>query len=267
MFEEYLKFAQSLAKKGGKILRENFGRLDESQIEVKGVKDVVTALDKEIEAMYAKAIKNTFPDHGIIGEEGTSENPEQEFVWVLDPLDGTRNYTIQVPFYATTICLMKNKDPVVGVIYVPQIDKLYCATKGGGAFLKAYLERSRKDRQIRVSDVSELSGASILYCHKAKEELIKKAEKYAVKLKLTAKGADRLRTAGGEMGLVAEGLCEAYLLDGLPLWDLASGALIIREAGGRATDFNGKDWTPGDRNILLSNGTGIHEEILKIINS
>jgi len=259
MFNEYLQFAQSLAKKGGKILKKNFGHLDESQIEVKGHKDVVTVLDKEIERMYSEAIKEKYPNHGIIGEEGTSDNPDKEFVWVLDPLDGTRNYTIQVPFYATVLCLMQNKEPVVGVIHVPEINKLYHATKGGGAFLN--------DRKISVSDIGELSKSSILYCHKAKNDLIKNAEKYAVRLKLAAKGADRLRTAGGEMGLVAEGLCEAYLLDGLPLWDLAAGVLIIREAGGRATDFNGKDWVPGDKNILLSNGTGIHDEILKIINS
>jgi myo-inositol-1(or 4)-monophosphatase len=257
MFEEYLKFAQSLAKKGGKILRDNFGKLDESQIEVKGYKDVVTVFDKKVEQMYVKAIRGKYPDHGIIGEEGTSDNPDKEFVWVLDPLDGTRNYTIQVPFYATVICLMHNNEPVVGVIYIPEINKLYYAKKGGGAFLNG--------KKIHVSDVSKLAESSVLYCHKAKEELIKNAEKYAAKLKLLAKGADRLRTAGGEMGLVAEGLCEVYLLDGLPIWDLVAGVLIIREAGGKATDFNGKDWVAGDKNILLSNGSGIHEEILKII--
>jgi myo-inositol-1(or 4)-monophosphatase len=258
MFEEHLQFAQYLAKKSGKILVDNFGKLDESQIEVKGYKDVVTALDKQIERMYVKEIKKKYPDHGIIGEEGTSDNPEGGFVWVLDPLDGTRNYTIQVPFYATTICLMQNNEPVVGVIYVPQIDKMYSAVKGGDAFLNG--------KKIHVSEVNKLAESSVLYCHKAEEELIKNAERYAVRLKLAAKGADRLRTAGGEMGLVAEGLCEAYLLDGLPIWDLVAGVLIIREAGGRATDFSGKEWKPGYKNILLSNGSGIHEEILEIIN-
>jgi myo-inositol-1(or 4)-monophosphatase len=258
MLDEYLQFAQSLAKKGGKILLDNFGRLTESQIEVKGVKDVVTALDKEIEQMYVKAIKEKYPDHGIIGEEGTSDNPDKEFVWVLDPLDGTRNYTIQVPFYATMICLMQNNNPIVSVIYVPPIDKMYYATKDGGAFLN--------EKQIHVSNINKLIESSVLYCHKTKEELIKKAERYAVKFKLAAKGADRLRSAGCEMGLVAEGLCEAYLLDGLPIWDLVSGVLLIKESGGRVTNFAGEEWVSGDKNILLSNGSEIHEEILDIIN-
>jgi myo-inositol-1(or 4)-monophosphatase len=259
MSDEYLKFAQSLAKKGGKILKKNFGRLDESQIEVKGYKDVVTVLDKEVEQMYVKAIRSKFPDYGIIGEEGTSDNPDNEFVWVIDPLDGTRNYTLQVPFYATAICLMRNKEPVISVIYIPQIDKLYSAEKGGGAFLNG--------KKIHVSKIKELAESYVLYCHKAKEKSIRNAEKYAVRLKLAAKGADRLKTASGEMGLVAEGLCEAYLLDELPIWDLVPGVLIVRESGGRATDFNGKNWAVGDKNILVSNGTGIHEEILDIINS
>lgn len=258
MFDEYLQFAKSLARKSGQILFDNFGKLTKSQIQIKGHKDVVTVLDKEVEQMYAKAIKEKYPDHGIIGEEGTSDNPENEFVWVIDPLDGTRNYTIQVPFYATMLCLMQNKKPVIGIIYVPTTDKMYYAEKNKGAFLN--------DRQIHVSGIDKLSESSVLYCHKSEEKLIKNAENYAAKLKLAAKGADRLRSAGCEMGLVAEGLCEAYLLDGLPLWDLASGALLITEAGGRVTDFDGKNWIPGDKNILLSNGTKIHDEILKIIN-
>lgn len=259
MLDEYLQFALVTAKKGGKILLDNFGKLYESQIRNKGTHDVVTELDKEVERMYVEAIKEKYPDHGIIGEEGTYENPDQELVWVIDPLDGTRNYTIQVPFYATTICLMRNNKPVVSVIYVPSIDKMYYATKDGGAFVN--------EKQIHVSDTDELLKSSVLYCHKAKEELIKNAEKYAVKLKLAAYGADRLKSAGAEMGLVAEGLCEAYLLDGLPIWDLVSGVLLIKEAGGRITNFAGEEWKPGDKNILLSNGTGIHEKILDIINS
>ena len=257
--QEYLEFAKALAKKGSTKLAENFGRLHDGDIESKGPKDFLTRLDKEVEQMYVRAIREKYPNHGIIGEEGTDENKDAEFVWVLDPLDGTRNYSIQVPFYATVICLLKNNEPVVGVISVPTVSKVYSAVKDKGAFLN--------DSKTHVSDQSELTRSSVLYCHTADQQGIESAEKYAAKLKLAAFGADRLRTAGGEMGLVAEGLCEAYLLDGLPVWDMAAGALIIREAGGKATDFNGKDWVPGDKNILVSNGSGIHEEILKILSS
>jgi myo-inositol-1(or 4)-monophosphatase len=259
MFDEHLQFAQKLAKKGGKLLKKNFGRLSKSQIEIKDCKDVVTSVDKEVERMYAKAIRNKFPDCGIIGEEGTSYNVDKEFVWVFDPLDGTKNYSMQVPFYATAICLMRNNEPVMSVIYVPQIDKLYYAIRGKGAFLNG--------KKIHVSKTAELTESYVLYCHKPNEKSIKNVEKYAAKLKLATKGADRLKTASGEMGLVAQGLCEAYLLDELPIWDLVSGALIIREAGGRATDFTGKEWAVGDKNILVSNGSGIHEKILDVINS
>ena len=257
--QEYLEFAKALAKKGGTKLAENFGKLHDGDIESKGPKDFVTRLDKEVERMYVEAIRGKYPDHGIIGEEGTDENKDAELVWVLDPLDGTRNYSIQVPFYATVICLLKNNEPVVGVISVPAVGKVYSAAKGEGAFLN--------DAATHVSGQTDLKQSSILYCHTVDQRGIESAEKYAAKLKLAAFSADRLRTAGGEMGLVAEGLCEAYLLDGLPVWDLVAGALIIREAGGKATDFNGKDWEPGDKNILVSNGSGIHEEILNILSS
>jgi len=256
---EFLKFAQDLAKLGGKRLAGSFGKLSQTQIENKGSHDLVTQLDKEVEQMYVEAIKKRFPEHGIIGEEGSSKKEDAEYVWVLDPLDGTRNYTIEVPFYATTICLLKNKEPVVAVIYVPPVDKLYSAIKGDGAFLNG--------KKINVSGEAELKKSSILYCHTADKRGVKAAEKYAAKLKMAAFNADRLRTAGGEMGLVAEGLVEAYLLDGLPVWDLAAGALLVRKAGGKATDFTGKDWVPGGKNILVSNGSGIHEEILIILAS
>jgi myo-inositol-1(or 4)-monophosphatase len=256
---EFLEFAQKLAKKGGRILAENFGKLDQAQIENKGAHDLVTQLDKEVEQMYVEAIKQVYPEHGIIGEEGTDKNKEAELLWVLDPLDGTRNYSIQVPFYGTSICLIKNNEPVVSVLYIPAVDKQYSAVKGEGAMLNG--------EKISISNETELSKSSILYCHTADERGVRSAEKYAAKLKMAAFNADRLRTAAGEMGLVAEGLVEAYWLDGLPVWDLAAGALLVREAGGKATDFNGKNWVPGDNNILVSNGSQIHEEILKILAS
>ncbi|MBU0706496.1 MAG: inositol monophosphatase family protein [Patescibacteria group bacterium] len=256
---DFLVFAQNLAKRGGEKLTENFGKLKRNKIQSKGAHDLVTVLDKEVEQMYVNAIKKQFPDHGIIGEEGSSKNEDAEYVWILDPLDGTRNYTIEVPFYATTICLLKDKEPVVTVIYVPPLDKLYSAAAGQGAFLNG--------QKIHVSNETELIKSSILYCHSTDQHGVEAAEKYAAKLKMAAFNADRFRSAGAEMGMVAEGLAEAYLLDGLPVWDLAAGALLIREAGGKATDFSGRQWKPGDKNILVSNGTGIHWEILKILAS
>lgn len=254
---EFLKFAETLAKQGGQKLAENFGKLGDSQIKQKGPHDLVTELDRDVEAFYVSQIRKHYPDHGILGEEGTSVNESAEFRWVLDPLDGTRNYTIEVPFYATTLCLLKNEEPAVAVIYVPPLNKMYTALKGEGAYLNG--------QPVHVSDTTALIRSSILYCHNADEKGIESAEKYAAKLKIAALNADRFRSAGAEMGMVAEGLVEAYLLDGLPVWDLAAGSLLVREAGGKVTDFTGKDWIPGDSTILLSNGSGIHEEILKIV--
>ena len=255
--ENYLEFAKSLARKGGAILKENFGKLDDSQIELKGAHDIVTVIDKKVEQMYVDEIRKVFPDHGIIGEEGTSENPDTEFVWVLDPLDGTKNYTIENPFFCTSICLLQNKEPVVAVIYEPATDNLYSAAKGGGT--------KKNDKQVHVSKKDELKQSMILYCHAASPEAIRKAERYVVELKLASKDAARLRSAGSEMALVAKGACEAYLMNHLPLWDLAAGALLVREAGGKATDFEGNDWTVDSSNILVSNGSGIHDEILNIL--
>lgn len=257
--KQFLDFAQKLSKKGGKMLSERFGKLNAAEIELKSAHDLVTDLDRQVEAMYKKEIRKRFPGHGIIGEESGAEKAKHEYVWVLDPLDGTRNYTMQVPFYGTTICLLRHEEPILGVIYVPSLNKLYHATKGGGAFLN--------NRRIHVSDKENLNQSNVLYCHSADERGIRSSEKYVGQLKLKTSNADRFRAAGPEMGLVAEGLAEAYILDGLPVWDLAAGALLIREAGGKVTDFKGKEWAPGDSNIVLSNGTKLHEGILKILAS
>lgn len=257
MLKEYLKFAESLAKKGGVILTNNFGTLNESDIENKGAHDVVTKVDKDIEKMYVEEIKKAFPGHGIIGEEGTSENLNEEFVWVLDPLDGTKNFTIENPFFCTSICLLKNKEPVVAVIYEPITNNIYSATKGGGTF--------KNKEKTSVSNINEAEKAMILYCHAATPQAIKEAEHYVVGMKLAFRDAARLRSAGCEMALVAKGVSEAYMMNNLPLWDLAAGALLVREAGGKATDFTGKDWYPGSNNIIVSNGTKIHEKMIEII--
>jgi len=256
--ETYLKFAKNLSKKGGKILKDNFGKLNPKQIELKGPHDVVTVIDKKVEKLYSTEIKKAFPDHGIIGEEGTSITTDKEFVWILDPLDGTKNYSIENPFFCTTICLLKNKKPVIAVIYEPITDNLYYAVKGEGSF--------KNGKRIHVSKQDDIKKAMLLYCHAADEKSMKQAEHYAVSLKLASRDAFRLRAAGSEMALVAKGVSEAYLMNKLPLWDLAAGALLVREAGGKATDFNDKNWQPGDANILVSNGTKIHDEVLKIVN-
>jgi myo-inositol-1(or 4)-monophosphatase len=255
--KKYLDFAEKLVKKGGKMLRRDFGKLKPGQIESKGVHDIVTSADKEVEDMYREEIKKQFPDHGIIGEEGTSIGTDREFLWIFDPLDGTKNFSTENPFFCTMICLLKNKEPVVSAIYAPITDDLYHAVKGKGAF--------KNGSPIHVSSVDSIKKSMLFYCHAADEESIKNAERYVVRLKILSRDAARLRCAGLEMALVAKGLCEAYLMNKLPLWDMAAGSLLVREAGGKVTDFSGKLWQPGDSNILVSNGSKIHEEILNII--
>lgn len=259
MSESYLEFAKDLARKGGVILKDNFGKLSQNQIELKGPHDFVTEVDKKVEQLYAEAIRKTYPAHGIIGEEGTSESPDNEFVWVLDPLDGTKNYAFETPFFCTTICLLQNKKPIISVIYEPITDHLYYASKDNGAF--------KNEERIHVSKKEDIEDSMLLYCHAANPEAIREAEHYITELKIASRDASRLRSAGAEMSLVAKGVCEAYLMNQLPLWDLAAGALLVCEAGGKATDFNGKNWEPGDSNILVSNGSKVHEAILNILKS
>jgi len=256
MYEEFLTFAQETARKAGAILKENFGKLDPAQVQLKGPRDLVTEIDKKVEKFYAEEIKKRFPEHGIIGEEGTAEGTEREYLWIIDPLDGTKNYASENPFFCTMLCLLRDKKPVVSVIFEPITGHLYHAVDGGGAF--------KDDEPIHVSKQDDIRKAMLLYCHAPDDDSIREAERYVVELKIAARDASRLRSAGCEMAMIAKGVCDAYLMNKLPLWDMAAGALLVREAGGKATDFKGKDWEPDDANIMVSNGTKLHEEVIEI---
>lgn len=259
MLKKYLQSAIPMAKEAVELLRVNFRHLKFGQIHEKGPRDMVTDLDKAIERNYVASLKREFPDHGILGEEGTSEHQDREYVWVIDPLDGTKNYINGVPFFATTLCLLHNQEPVLGIIYEPITDDLYTAIKGEGALCNGL--------KIHVSSIREPAESTVLYCHGRRIEDIDETYRYIPALKKEYRDVARLRCAGCEMTMVASGRAEVYAMNALPIWDLAIGALLVREAGGKATNFKGEEWKTSDNNIIASNGTVLHEKILNVINS
>ncbi len=239
-------------KEAGEILLEHFGK--GHKVEFKTRMDYVTEADKEAERKIKKILSES--GYGFIGEESGETKTDSEFKWIVDPLDGTTNYTVGNPFFGVAIALAKKDEVILGLVYCPLTKELFIAEKGKGAFLN--------DKEIHVSNESDISKSLLVYCHSNDDSGIRRIIDIFSKLKPLPRDFNRMRSAGLEMAFVACGRLEAYMSPGLSIWDVAPGSLLVREAGGKVTDFNNEQWTSSKTDILASNGK-IHDKILEIL--
>lgn len=217
---------------------------------------LVTIADKEAEAKIREVILADFPDHEILGEEGGSIGEKGDYIWIVDPIDGTTNFHSHVPIFATAIALYAKNEPVLSVINLPMLGKLITAEAGKGAFLNG--------TKLSVSDKADLEYSTIALGYGP--DLARRSEIAAIFSKLILKTRTG-RIYGSKVAqgaLVALGEIEAFISDGGSAWDFASTALAIREAGGKITDFSGADWNLNSNYFLASNGK-IHDQILPVI--
>lgn len=235
------------AKEAGKVLSKYYGKVKiNSKDEYFNAASLITDADIESEKIIADILKEKFPDHNIYGEEGTSINKGSSYTWVIDPLDGTSNFIRNIPLFGISIGLMKDKDPLLGVLYFPKLDLLFYAEKGKGAYCN--------EEKISVSKrgVSE----SLFYnggVYKGKFSLEENVVSKVGLLKI-------IDCSSYELAQIAKGDAELYILESV-LHDVLAGVVIIREAGGKVTDKQGNPWTPDSKTIIASNGT-IHEDVL-----
>lgn len=249
-----LGVARETALAAGAILKKGSGRV--TGVRHKGFRDLVTALDlasqEEIVARLAKA----FPEHRIMAEEGDVHDHSPDGpVWVVDPLDGTTNYVHGIPCYSVSICLAWDNRPVVGVIYDPERDELFSAALGRGADLN--------NQPIRVSRVEELSQALVVtgFPYEFEDQLPTILARFGRMMELT-QGVRRLGSAALDLAYVACGRFEAFWEEGLHAWDLAAGAIIVQEAGGRSTMLDDQKLDIMTGSILASNNL-IHEAMVR----
>lgn len=244
------------AQAAGKILMGQFGHTMEMNVVVDRRYDFTTKVDLEAERAILKILKRKTPTYRIITEEAGDDKRKSPFTWVVDPLDGTTNYSIGNPFFNVSIALVKDQEPILGVVYAPVIDWLFLAEKDKGSTLNG--------KAITVSDKTRLDKCLCAFCHGYNEKDIKRIIQIFPKLKLAAKDFNQMRSGAYELALVAAGKLGAFLAPGANSWDVAAGTLLVREAGGRVTDFSGKDWNLNSKDILATNGK-VHNQILKII--
>lgn len=249
-----LDVAVGAARKAGEILTRYF-EMTGLEREIKDDKSFVTKADKESEALIVSAIKKAFPEHGILGEEGTDRNPDAEYRWVIDPLDGTNNFVNGIPLFAISMGLIKDNVSIAAVVYNPVTDSLFTAEKGGGTRYNG--------KPARVSAQGADAGTVTFGPGKeGKRALDSVFSTITPHFKLKRYlGATAL-----EMAYVARGGTEAFICFGLKKWDYAAGALLVQEAGGMLTDFHGKAWTLDTRYFIASNGVA-HESALRAVAS
>lgn len=254
-YEKILNIAKEAALTAGKFLKENVA--GHTEIEYKGDIDLVTQRDRQSQQIIYKIIKDNFPQHSILGEEDLSVEKDNEFLWLIDPIDGTTNFAHSLPIFCVSIAFLKKGIPRVGVVYVPMLDEMFHAVCGKGAFLN--------EKQIHVSKKTEL-GKSLLatgFPYDRRESEINNVNHFN-KFIVRALCIRRMGSAAIDLCYTAAGRYDAFWELKLHPWDTAAGLLLVEEAGGKVTDFSGGPFNPFKKECLASNGN-IHPQMLEVL--
>ena len=251
-----LEFAIDTAKQAGSILMQHFGKI--SSIKRKSTDiDLVTIADTESESFILDKIKTAYPQHHIISEESVMLNNNSDYRWVIDPLDGTTNFVHNLPIFAVSIGIQYNKKTVAAVVYNPAAHKCFYANKNGGAFLNG--------KPIHTTSTNTLSNSLLVtgfpYIHDHRWE---KGFEHFKDLYGRTQGIRRLGAAALDFCFVAMGRFDGFWEFGLQPWDVCAGALILEEAGGKVTDWDGSPMPFSGEKVLATNGH-IHGEMIKIL--
>lgn len=235
-----------IARTSGKIMAEERKNFDASKIENKGLHDLVSYVDKESEKRIIAELQKLLPESGFIAEEGTTDVRGERFNWVIDPLDGTTNFIQGVPIYCVSIGLLDGDELVVGVVYEVGRDECFYAWKEGGAYLNG--------DKICVSNRSDIHDALLAtgfpYSDFSRIDEYVEFLKWAMK---NARGVRRLGSAAADLAYVACGRFDAFWEYDLKPWDVAAGALIVKEAGGMVSDYSGGENYLFGREIVATN--------------
>lgn len=253
--QRFLDAAIEAARLSGAYQRYRF--TSPLEVDMKGDKDLVTEVDKESERLIVSHLKSCFPDHGIIAEEGEYPETASGFNWIIDPVDGTTNYAHGYPWFCTSIALQSEGELQVGVIYNPIYDELFTTTKGGGSFLNG--------RRLSVSSHSPLKS-SLLGTGFPYDCASDPANNFSsfIAFQKAARGIRRAGAAALDLAYVAAGRLDGFWELKLKPWDVAAGVLLVREAGGTVTTFDGSGYDVFNDRIVASNGL-IHQEMVAML--
>jgi myo-inositol-1(or 4)-monophosphatase len=248
--------AEAAARAGGAVLGRYLAERGALDIDYKDARaNVVTAADRESQRAVTETILSAFPGHAIDGEEGTAGDPDATDVWYVDPLDGTTNFTHGVPFYCVSVALRSNARTLAGAVYDPGRDEMFVAALGGGATLNGV--------PVGVSDIARLDRALVVAQAQTVDPVeIRAYARLVERLMSVAGGVRSLGSPALTLCAIAAGRLEAYCEYTMDAWDILAGQLILAEAGGMLTLFDGRPHVTADRaDVVASNGY-LHAELI-----
>lgn len=251
----FFPVAREAALKAGRMLKENIDQ--SSEIFYKGTVDLVTNFDTQAQRMIFDHISSRFPDHDYLAEEGLNQMKGAEWRWIIDPLDGTTNYAHSFPVFTVSIALEQKEEVILGLVYDPMREEMFSAEKGGGAFLN--------EKEIKVSPVDDLNKSllSTGFPYDIRTSEVNNITHFNNFL-TRVQGIRRCGSAAMDLCYVACGRFDGFWELKLNPWDMAAGALIVQEAGGRISDFQDEKFSIFSSEILASNGL-IHQKMVDVL--
>jgi myo-inositol-1(or 4)-monophosphatase len=251
------KQVSNISRVIGGFLKNELKNISLGDIETKGLNNFVTYVDKKSEKRIINELMKLLPEAGFIAEENANLQKKEEYNWIIDPLDGTTNFIHKVPLYSISIALERNKELLLGVVYEVNLQECFYAWKNGGAFLNGH--------EIRVSNCSSLKDSLLAtgFPYHDYDRLDAYIQLFKELMKSTH-GLRRLGSAAVDLAYTACGRFDGFYEYGLNSWDVAAGALIVKEAGGIVSDFSGGDDFVYGAEVVASSPL-LNQEFLKII--
>ena len=247
-----------ISKEAGELIRNAFGKTHSIEFKTNEL-NLVTETDKASEKLITDFIKKKYPTHGILAEEGSEKNKSAEYLWVIDPLDGTTNFAHGLPIFSVSIGLQKNGVTIAGVVYDVMRDVVYSAEKSSGSF--------ENRRRLKVSKNDNLGHSMLVtgFPYDVKQNPDKAYERFIAFLK-EARAIRRLGSAAIDFCYIANGAFDGFWEVSLHPWDICAGKLIVEEAGGIVTDFDGNKIDIYSKRILATNSF-VHQKMIDVMRS
>ena len=245
-------------RKAAKNIIRDFGEIENLQVSLKGPGDFVTASDKKAEKILIEELQKARPRFSILSEEIGQITNDEEFKWIIDPIDGTTNFLHGIPHFAISIGLEHNKEIICGIIYDPIKDEMFTAEKGNGAYLN--------NQRMRVSSRSKLEDCIIFTGgpkrnSKDRELALREYNNFSSKVLTPIR---KLGSAALDIAYVAAGRCDGFWQRNLNYWDIAAGIILVKESGGFVTDFKGENEYIQNKTILVTNSK-INNEMIEVL--
>jgi myo-inositol-1(or 4)-monophosphatase len=251
---EFLEKAVEIAREAGAVLSNYYER--RVAFESKGEFDLITEADRASEKLVVERLRSHFPSHAVVAEEGGGHESASEYRWFVDPLDGTTNFAHSFPMFNVTLGLERAGEMIAGVVYDPVAKELFTAERGGGAYLNGH--------RIHVSQIAKLSDSLSSTGFPSRKRHHNVNIHFYYQVAMVSHGVRRTGSAAIDLAYVACGRLDFFWEFGLNPWDVAAGALLVQEAGGRVSDMYGAAHSVTKSGTVLADNTALHAEVLSL---